>query len=162
MIINTITKEYICRCLKDDHHCRFRVVKHHIGSDSNPDLVPELPGRLIDGFVRCNNFFTGKNRTFYRYHLSKGRVHFPSLAFIKGITVYIRSASLFAHGCLFWCSLVISHFSGVFSSFLSFLSFLNLLLIYLACNSDDIIQLLLIDLACAQIKLLSFVGAETI
>ena len=29
-------------------HFRFRVIKHHIGSGSNPDLGPDVPGRLLN------------------------------------------------------------------------------------------------------------------
>ena len=32
--------------------CWFRVVARHIGSDSNPDLDPEFPDRLLDRFVQ--------------------------------------------------------------------------------------------------------------
>ena len=34
-------------------HCRFQVVEHHIGSDSNHDLDPEFPGYFLDSFALC-------------------------------------------------------------------------------------------------------------
>ena len=51
-------KEYTSRCLKDDLQwcicirCQFQVFTHHKGSDSNLDLVPVFPDRLLDSFVQ--------------------------------------------------------------------------------------------------------------
>ena len=38
-------------------HCRFRVLKHHIGSSSNPDLAPEVPSRLLNFVLLVLIFF---------------------------------------------------------------------------------------------------------
>ena len=51
-------------------HCRFQVA-HHIGSDSNPNLSPEFPGRLLHGFVQL--FFAQKRKILPNFIVSVSR-----------------------------------------------------------------------------------------
>ena len=38
-------------------HCQFWVIKHHIGSGSNPDLGPDVPSWLLTLLLHVDSFF---------------------------------------------------------------------------------------------------------
>ena len=66
-------------------HCRFRVIKHHIGSDSNPDLGPELRGHLLDNFVLHNFLFSNRQNSYLLSSaLTNRKISFSNPCVYKG------------------------------------------------------------------------------
>ena len=56
-------------------HCRFRVIKHHIGSGSNPDLGLEVPHWLLN-FVLLMSMFFRQNSYFLLLTQANGKCSF--------------------------------------------------------------------------------------
>ena len=64
-------------------HCRFPVIRHHIGSGSNPDLGPDIASRLLNlCYMRILSFFFRQSSYFLLLTLANANSYIPSLVYL--------------------------------------------------------------------------------